>query len=209
MSAKAESWRRHSYDFMILGITGGIGCGKSTAAALFEREGFRRLDSDELVRTHVLTMPAIVQALRERYGADVVSAEGVVNRAQLAARVFPVESELRWLEELTHPVVFELWRVAFRGTPGADWVVEVPLLFEKRLENWFDFTVCVASSPRQQLARLEQRGLSRALAELRISQQLPLAQKIEWADFVLWNDGSPKFLQEQISRLIVSLQAAL
>ncbi|HTO03056.1 MAG TPA: dephospho-CoA kinase, partial [Opitutus sp.] len=96
---------------------------------------------------------------------------------------------------------------AFKNEPAADWVVEVALLFEKRLEIWLDFTVCVASAPAQQLARLEQRGLSRALAEQRISKQLPLAQKIESADFVLWNDGSPEFLQEQVSRLVVSLQA--
>lgn len=194
---------------MILGITGGIGCGKSTAANMFERAGFRRLDSDELVRTRVLTSPAVISALRERYGDSVISADGTVDRAQLAARVFPEESELRWLEDLTHPLVFGLWRSAFKSEPAADWVVEVPLLFEKRLEIWFDFTVCVASAPAQQLARLEQRGLSRALAEQRISKQLPLAQKIESADFVLWNDGSPEFLQEQVSRLVVSLHASL
>ena len=193
---------------MILGITGGIGCGKSTAATMFERAGFRRLDSDELVRTRVLTSPAVIAALRERYGDDVIGGDGAVNRTQLAARVFPEEAELRWLEDLTHPLVFGLWRSAFKSEPAADWVVEVPLLFEKRLEIWFDFTVCVASAPAQQLARLEQRGLSRALAEQRISKQLPLAQKIEWADFVLWNDGSPEFLQEQVSRLVVSLHAS-
>ena len=193
---------------MILGITGGIGCGKSTAAGMFERAGFRRLDSDELVRTRVLTSPAVVAALRERYGDDVIGTDGNVNRARLAAHVFPDESELRWLEDLTHPLVFGLWRSAFKTESAADWVVEVPLLFEKRLEIWFDFTVCVASAPAQQLARLEQRGLSRALAEQRISKQLPLAQKIESADFVLWNDGSPEFLQEQVSRLVVSLQVS-
>jgi dephospho-CoA kinase len=193
---------------MILGITGGIGCGKSTAAAMFERAGFRRLDSDELVRTRVLTSPAVISALRERYGDDIIGGDGGVNRARLAARVFPEEAELRWLEDLTHPLVFGLWRSAFKSEPAADWVVEVPLLFEKRLEIWFDFTVCVASAPAQQLARLEQRGLSRALAEQRISKQLPLAQKIEWADFVLWNDGSTEFLQEQVNRLVVSLHAS-
>ena len=193
---------------MILVITGGIGCGKSTAAGMFERTGFRRLDSDELVRTRVLTSPAVVAAVRERYGDGVIGTDGNVNRAQLAARVFSDEAELRWLEDLTHPLVFGLWRAAFKTEPAANWVVEVPLLFEKRLEIWFDFTVCVASAPAQQLARLEQRGLSRALAEQRISKQLPLAQKIEWADFVLWNDGSPEFLQEQVSRLVVSLQVS-
>ena len=192
---------------MILGITGGIGCGKSTAAAWFEHEGFRRLDSDEIVRSQVLTSPVVLTALRDRFGAEILAADGSVDRARLAARVFPVEAELRWLEDLVHPLVFGLWRSALRNEPNADWAIEVPLLFEKRLENWFDFTVCVASAPAQQLARLEQRGLSRALAEPRISKQLPLAQKIEWADYVLWNDGSLEFLQEQISRLIVSLQA--
>jgi dephospho-CoA kinase len=191
---------------MILGITGGIGCGKSTAAMGFERAGFQRLDSDELVRTAVLTQPEVLAALEQRYGRGVLQANGQVDRARLAARVFPSGSELRWLEDLTHPRVFALWRSAFRANPSADWAVEVPLLFEKRLENWFDFTVCVASSRPQQLARLEQRGLPRALAEQRISKQLPLAHKIDRADFVLWNDGSPQFLQEQISRLIVSLQ---
>ena len=192
---------------IIIGITGGIGCGKSTAAAIFERASFRRLDSDELIRTAVLTQSDVLAELVQRYGRDVLRTDGQVDRTRLAAHVFSAEPELRWLEELTHPKVFALWRTAFRADPAADWAVEVPLLFEKALENWFDFTVCVASSPSQQLARLEQRGLPRALAEQRISKQLPLAHKIDRADFVLWNDGSPQFLQEQISRLIVSLQA--
>ncbi|MEO6005467.1 MAG: dephospho-CoA kinase [Opitutus sp.] len=191
----------------IVGITGGIGCGKSTASALLEQAGFRRLDSDRLVRDEVLTSPPVIAALRARFGPEVIDANGAVNRTHLASRVFADESELRWLEELTHPLVFELWRSAFRSGRGVDWAVEVPLLFEKSLEIWFDFTVCVASAPAQQLARLEQRGLPRALAEQRISKQLPLAQKIEWADFVLWNDGSPEFLQEQVTRLNVSLHA--
>jgi dephospho-CoA kinase len=81
-------------------------------------------------------------------------------------------------------------------------VVEVPLLFEKRLQNWFDFTVCVASHPAVQLARLEQRGLPPPLARQRISLQLPLAQKIELVDFVLLNDGLPDFLREQVAELV-------
>jgi dephospho-CoA kinase len=194
---------------MILGITGGIGCGKSTAAHAFERRGYRRVDSDALVRDRVLAETAIRTALRERFGADVVKADGSVDRARLAARVFAAETELRWLEALTHPRVFAAWRERFAAEPDADWAVEVPLLFEKQLENWFDFTICVASAPAQQLARLEQRGLSRALAEQRISKQLPLAHKIELADFVLWNDGAPEFLEEQIDRLNRSLQVRL
>ncbi len=193
---------------MIAGITGGLGCGKSTVARLFEQRGFRRLDSDQVVREQVLTQPDVLVALRGRYGDDVVTPAGGVDRPLLAAKVFSDDRERLWLEELTHPVVFAAWRVAFAAEPDAWWAVEVPLLFEKALENWFDFTVCVACAPAQQLARLEQRGLPRALAGQRISKQLPLAQKIELSDFVLWNEGSPAFLEAQVDRLARALAAA-
>jgi len=186
---------------MILGITGGLGCGKSTAARLFERRGFRRLDSDALVREKVLPSAGVQVQLRERYGPAVVREGGAVDRPALAARVFADETELRWLEQLIHPMVYAEWRAALAAEPGLPWAIEVPLLFEQALENWFDFTVCVACAESEQLVRLEQRGLNRALAGQRISKQWPLARKIELADFVLWNEGSVDFLQEQVDRL--------
>jgi dephospho-CoA kinase len=185
-----------------------MGCGKTAAAAMFEREGFLRIDSDALVRDRVLTTPEVVKQIAERYGSGVLAADGAVNRAELSKRVFGGDEALQWLEELVHPRLFELWREMLAASPGGKWVVEVPLLFEKSLENWFDFTVCVACAPAQQLARLEQRGLPHALAEQRISKQLPLARKIELADFVLWNDGSVQFLQDQVIELTRSLQVA-
>ena len=193
---------------MILGLTAGIGCGKSTAARLFEARGLRRIDSDALVRDVVLALPEVRTALRARFGDEALLPAGAVNRPFVAARIFGDDASRVWLQDLTHPHVLALWRTALTAAPSADWVVEVPLLFEARLENWFDFTVCVASAPSQQLARLEQRGLPRALAEQRISKQLPLAQKIELADFVLWNDGSPDFLSAQIDRFLESLPVA-
>lgn len=200
------------YGMTIAGITGGVGCGKSTAARALERRGFRRLDSDAIVRDRVLTAPATLAALRARYGGAVIvtAADGTesVDRPALAARVFADDAERLWLEELTHPGVFAVWREAFAAEPGANWVVEVPLLFEKGLENWFDFTICVACSPAQQLARLEQRGLPRVLAGQRISKQLPLAHKIDRSDFVLWNEGSPRFLETQVDLLAQALAAA-
>jgi dephospho-CoA kinase len=197
---------------MILGITGGFGCGKSTVARALGKRGFRCLDSDALVRERVLTTPSVLDALRARYGGAVFGPDGAVDRSALADRIFRDDGDRRWLEDLTHPMVFGLWRDAFRspppeGGPGAGWAVEVPLLFEKSLENWFDFIVCVACSPEKQLARLELRGLNRALAGQRISKQLPLARKIELSDFVLWNEGSPEFLQAQVDRLVGSLAA--
>lgn len=192
----------------IAGITGGMGCGKSTVVRALERRGFRRLDSDQIVRERVLVDPAVVAAIRVHFGEGVVGAEGAINRSALGAKVFSDDAARVWLEELVHPGVFAAWREAFAAEPGAHWAVEVPLLFEKGLENWFDFTICVACAPAQQLARLEQRGLPRELAELRISKQLPLARKIDRSDFVLWNEGSPAFLEAQVDRLALALVAA-
>lgn len=196
---------------MIVGITGGLGCGKSTAARAFAECGFRRLDSDQIVRDVVLPDPEVVSALKARYGEAVISLEDgkeVINRPALAERVFAHDEERRWLEDLTHPRVFAVWRREFDREPDGRWAVEVPLLHEKALENWFDFTVCVACAPALQLARLEHRGLPRVLAGQRISKQLPLARKIELSDFVLWNEGSARFLKAQVNRLATALSAA-
>ena len=192
---------------MILGITGGMGCGKSTAARHFEERGYRRLDSDALVRERVLTAPEVRALLRERYGASIEAADGTLQRSLVADRVFADDAERRWLEAIVHPRVFALWREQLASEPSRDWAVEVPLLFEAGVEIWFDFTVCVACSSGEQIVRLERRGLARVLAGQRISKQLPLARKIELADFVLWNDGSPEFLHEQVTRLLARLEA--
>jgi dephospho-CoA kinase len=192
---------------MILGLTGGLGCGKTTAAQMIERHGCNRIDSDALVRTRILTEAGVGAAVGARFGPRVLAADGQIVRSRLAEIVFSDHEALAWLEELTHPRLFELWRAMLDAAPGANWVIEVPLLFEKQLENWFDFTLCVTSHSHAQLARLEQRGLTRALAGQRISKQLPLARKIELADFVLLNDGSPEFLRQQVDRLVSALAA--
>ncbi len=190
---------------MILGLTGGIGCGKSAAAREFVRRGFRLVDSDALIKERVLADPDVILKLRAKFGEAVVTPTGEVDRSVLAARVFGDDRERVWLEGLTHPALFRIWRGQLASAPSAPWIFEVPLLFEQALENWFDFTICVACSPGQQIVRLEQRGLSRGLAEQRISKQLPLARKIELADKVLWNDGTVSFLQAQIDTLVGSL----
>jgi dephospho-CoA kinase len=191
---------------MMIGLTGGIGCGKSTAARFFEEAGFGRIDSDEVIKTEVLLQPEVEVALARRFGPQVLTGVGRVDRSAVAKIVFADPAALRWLEELVHPRLYAILRARLDGATLADQVVEVPLLFEKHLENWFDFTVCVATSSQLQLIRLEKRGLPRALAEQRISKQLPLAQKLELADYVLLNDGSPNFLHDQITRLVARLR---
>jgi dephospho-CoA kinase len=193
---------------MILGITGGLGCGKSTAVQIFAECGFNPVDSDRLVREYVLLQPAVIEAVRVRFGDQALTAEGAVDRTRVASAIFEDDGARHWLEELTHPLVFAEWRALLATAPTARWIVEVPLLFEKQLENWFDFTICVTCAPALQLTRLEQRGLPRALAAQRISKQLPLARKIELSDIVLLNDGSPDFLHQQIDLVVGALPVA-
>jgi dephospho-CoA kinase len=191
-----------------VGITGGMGCGKSTVARLFESRGFRRIDSDAIVRERVLREDPVKAALAGRWGAGVLDPEGGIDRGAVAERIFKDDGERRWLEDLVHPRLFAAWNASFSSAPEQRWAVEVPLLFERGLEKGFDLTVCVALSPGQQLARLEERGIPRALAGRRISKQLPLAQKIDRSDFVLWNEGSPEFLEAQVDRMVRGLSAA-
>lgn len=186
---------------LIIGLTGGMGCGKSTAAAIFAERGFQRLDSDAYVRDVLLSDAEVVRAIRERLGPEMLDADGRVRRDRVGEIVFSDPAALTWLEDLLHPRLYAYWRQLFASSRGGKFIVEVPLLFEKGLENWFDFTVCVTTDSELQLRRLEQRGIPPTLARQRLAKQLPLARKCELADHVLLNDGSPDFLREQVNAL--------
>lgn len=203
-TAQAQSSAFNNDDEMILGLTGGMGGGKSTAARFFEEAGFRRIDSDRIVREELLTEPAVVAKIKDRFPGAVDAANHVI-RPELARVVFGNDEDRLWLEDLLHPLVYERWRALLASDPAASWVIEVPLLFEQGLENWFDFIACVSTSSANQLARLTERGIPQSLAEQRISKQLPLAQKLEKADFILSNDSTLEALRLQVNHLAARL----
>lgn len=190
---------------LMVGLTGGMGCGKSTAAARFAELGFRWLDADQLIRDELLPSAEVAEAIRAKFGDAMLAADGSVRRDRLAERVFGDPVALAWLEDLLHPRLLTRWREIVAEAQGTAFIFEVPLLFEKGLENWFDFTVCVTTDSESQLRRLEQRGTPRDQARKRIAQQLPLARKCELADHVLLNDGTPEFLREQVDALAARL----
>jgi len=186
---------------LIVGLTGGMGCGKSTVAALFAERGFRRLDADQVVRDELLPSADIANAIRQKLGPAMMSSDGRVRRDKIAEKVFADPAMLAWLEDLLHPRLLARWKEIFAAEEGVAFIVEVPLLFEKGLENWFDSIVCVTTDSATQLRRLEQRGVPPEQARQRLVKQLPLARKCELADHVLLNDGSPEFLKEQVNAL--------
>jgi len=192
---------------MVIGLTGGIGCGKSAAAACFARRGFQVIDADALARD-VLTSPACVDQLVRRWGQACLTGEGSPDRAWIAAKVFADPVERAFLESITHPEVARR-RASAVADRSRHHVVEIPLLFEKNLAAEFDAVVCVSSSEPVRFLRLERRGLSPAAAQARMDSQDPLAEKVKKSDYVLFNDGDLDFLDAQVAALVDRLRPKL
>ncbi|MCH6257658.1 dephospho-CoA kinase [Puniceicoccaceae bacterium K14] len=187
---------------MVIGLTGGIGCGKSTAARLFEELGYRLLDSDKIVHELLASDESVIKRIVERFGSDMRLGEGGIDRKALGAIVFSDSEALEDLEAILHPETGKRWQTEVEAQASLNWVVEIPLLFEKNLQNRFDLTVCVFSDQRNQLERLSRKGLDRQQSLARIAKQLPLKDKAEKADYTLLNDGTIDFLRVQIQTLV-------
>ncbi|MGJ3243925.1 MAG: dephospho-CoA kinase [Opitutales bacterium] len=189
---------------LTVGLTGGIGSGKSTVRRAFGAAGWLTADADALVRDCLASDQAVLSSIREAFGHGVFQASGEVDRKALADRVFCDARALERLEAILHPRVRKRWQhlMARADRPV---LVEIPLLFEKTLEPAFDLTVCVDCLAVRQLERLADRGLTPDQAKARMARQLPNAEKVRRADIVLSNNGTPTFLDRQVSRLIERL----
>lgn len=188
---------------MKLGLTGGMGCGKSTVSRLLGERGWGVVDSDVVVHELLANDAETIEAVAGLFGPGVRRAEGGIDRKAVGAIVFGDAERLAALEGILHPRVRERWERAVSG-PG-NWVVEIPLLFEKKLQKSVDLTVCVFCHPSTQLERLEKRGIDLTQALARISRQMPLSEKAELANYVLLNDGSTSYLEAQVVRLLSQL----
>jgi dephospho-CoA kinase len=189
---------------VLLGLTGGIGAGKSTALAAFAQLGCPTLSSDEIVHELYLD-PQVRAAVVEHFGPGALGQDGEVSRAALAARVFADEADRRWLEGLLHPRVaaaLERWRGEQEAAhPGAVLVHEVPLLYEAGLADRYDRVVLITAPGDVRRARRPERFDERAAA------QLPEAEKAARADHVYVNDGTPAELERWVAGLVARLQA--
>jgi dephospho-CoA kinase len=190
---------------VLLGLTGGIGAGKSTALAAFERLGCPTLSSDAVVHALYLE-PEVRMAVAERFGPAVLGEGGAVVRAAVGSRVFADETDRRWLEQLLHPRVastLERWRGEQEAArPGALLVHEVPLLFEAGLADRYDAVVLITAP--DDLRRARRPGQF----DERSATQLPEAEKAAQADYVYVNDGTPAELERWVCDLVAGLRAA-
>ncbi len=189
-----------------IGLTGGIGCGKSTVTGLFAEAGWSTLQTDTIVRNLLNEDTEIQSALRNRWQKAVFRPDGTVDRKAIARRVFDDKVELDWLESLLHTRVRGVWEITLAEAPNLCWLVEIPLLFEKKLETKFDSTICIESSPTVVEKRMILRGYSLDEIRQRCQWQMPLKEKICRSDYVISNSGCLEFLKLQTQRLIQQLQ---
>lgn len=186
---------------MLAGLTGGIGCGKSTALSCFEELGWHALDADRICHEiYEEGDKLLISKLTSRWG-EAVFQDGAIARKKIAEIVFNSRNELEWLNGLLHPLIM---RRAYEkaAASGSRYVIfDVPLLFETGMTERFDCTISVWTDSKQQMERLLRRGLTRKEIEARLAMQMSSSLKLEKADFGLINTGSREFLFEQCTEL--------
>lgn len=184
-----------------MGLTGGLGSGKSTVAALLGEHGAVIIDADVVAREVVRAGTPGFAAVVARFGSGVVGPDGELDRAALARIVFADGAALDELNAIVHPRVgSRSAELAAAVPPGAVVVHDIPLLAENGLADRFDTVIVVEADREIRLARLAERGLTRAEAEARMAAQATDEQRRAVADVVLDNSGTPEELAEQVDR---------
>ncbi len=206
MRRRRQAPPTHSIHIPFVGLTGGIGAGKSTALEALERAGAAVLSTDAVVH-ELYCDDDVVSAVVGRFG-DAIERDGVIDRAALARTAFATDSDREWLEGLLWPRVAErmaAWRseLAARSDPPRAAVVEVPLLFESGMEGQFDATIAVIAAEDLRASRAGARG--HEALEARSARQLSQQEKAHRATYVVVNDGTVEELESKLSSVLEML----
>lgn len=194
---------------LTVGLTGGIGAGKSAVSRLLASYGAVIVDSDEIAREVVEPGTAGLAAVVAEFGADVLAADGSLDRAKLGGIVFADADRLRALNAIVHPLVRER-SAALQEAAGPDAIVvnDVPLLAENGLAGLYDVVVVVDAAPATQLDRLVRlRGMAGDEARARMAAQATREQRLAIADIVVDNDGTPEELARRVRKVWEELVA--
>ena len=195
----------------VLGLTGGIGSGKSTVSGMFAALGADVIDADQLAREVVEPgRPALAQIVAA-FGSEMLLPDGSLDRARLGALIFRDPQARARLNALTHPPIRErLWEeVAARSVRPGVLILDIPLLYENGGTGLVEAVIVVWVDRKTQLQRLVERsGLSLEEAEGRIASQMPLDEKRQRADHVIDNRGSPEATQRQVAAIYARYTAA-
>ena len=182
-----------------VGLTGGIGSGKSTVAGMFADRGAVVIDADIIAREVVRPGQPALQEITETFGPDVVSDTGELDRAALASIVFTDEKALAQLNAITHPrIAARTQELMAAADPDAVVVYDMPLLVENNLTEGWDWVVVVEAPLSQRIDRLRERGVGADNMEQRMAAQASDAQRRAVADVVIVNDGDLSDLSARV-----------
>ncbi|MBY5923186.1 dephospho-CoA kinase [Ferrimonas balearica] len=186
----------------IVGLTGGIGSGKSQVSALFEALDVTVVDADLIAREVVAPGTEGLAAIAEHFGAEILEADGSLNRAALRTRVFNDEAERRWLNALTHPLIRSEMVRRCREAPSEYALMVVPLMVENKLHTLVDRLLVVDLPEDQQRHRTASRDNTEGSeVDKIIARQASRAERLALADDVIDNSGSVEALSPQVRRL--------
>lgn len=185
-----------------VGLTGGMGSGKSTVARHFAQLGATILDADRISREIVEPGQPALEELAEAFGREILLSDGSLNRGELAQRAFATEAQTHRLNAITHPRIAERTRQLYLAAGDGIVVFDSPLLIEMGQDEAQDVVVVVYAPVDIRLDRLTaSRGVDREDAKRRIAKQLSDQERLRSADIVLENSGSYEHLVEQIDRV--------
>ncbi|MFT7374877.1 MAG: dephospho-CoA kinase [Oceanospirillaceae bacterium] len=187
---------------MIVGLTGGIGSGKSAVSTQLESLGIFVVDADQVARDVVLVGSPALNRIAQHFGSQILLKDGALNRTILRQKIFADKAQRQWLESLLHPLIGEAITEQFAVVSSIYAVLESPLLLETSQHNNTDFVVVVDASEALQRQRTCKRdGSTKVQIDAIIASQMPRQQRLDKADWVLDNQHDPSHLSEQVLQL--------
>lgn len=184
-----------------IGVTGGIGAGKTTVASLFAAHGIAVIDADDVSRQLVARGQPAFDEIVARFGTYMLAPSGEIDRARLRARVFTNVSERRQLEAILHPRIRERLQTAAANAATPYCLLVVPLLTEKGLRTLVDRVLVIEADPQTQLMRVMHRGIEESQAREMLAAQTSNADRRAIADDIIVNDGDRAALAPEVARL--------
>ncbi len=209
--------KTHRKRGIIVGITGGIACGKTTVSQLLAEKGAIPINADEIGHQLLKADSPVITELTNEFGEDILEESGNISRKKLGAIVFVDKAARERLNSILHPLIIERSRThaqqLVKEDPSCVVLLDAPLLIEAGAYDSVDLIVVVSSSPEIQIKRIierskaQNRPLTETDAQARIDSQMPLSEKIKYADVVIENEGTLEELKKQVDTLWDKLQS--
>lgn len=195
---------------MIIGLTGSIASGKSTVSKMLEDLGYPIIDADLVARKVVEPGSETLKEIEALFGSEVIREDGTMNREKVGAYIFSDPVKRKQMNDIIHPAIrteMLRQRSAFMAEGHQTIVMDIPLLFESKLQHFVDKILVVSVTEDNQLSRLmERNGLNEKDARARIGSQLPMSVKEEGADAVIYNNGTIEETAQQLTRILKQWQ---